>query len=453
MSATRQGFITMHAGQKRPSERGTFWDVAAGQVQQLDFALPRGSVIFGRLTDDAGEPLAGIHVTTLRVFYSGNGARLRPWTSMPYSGATDDRGEFRIPGLGPGTYVLAADSQNNALGESYATTYYPGTTNLSEARRFQIGLNEQLSANFSMMTTRQVRVAGQVRSSNGEPLHNYRVLLRTETGLGTKGGLVTSGSFDVGGVMPGAYTLDIRPASMGGMPDFSNQTEFASVPIIVGEEDVSGLVITTGRGATMSGRVIYDGTSESRATQRQSSRVVANILDGGFGMRSPSADRTNGVIADDGSFTITGVYGRILFRTEAPGWQLRSVILDGVDITDVPFDASGGGSNKLEIVLTDQRQRLIASVVHTLGKPSERFSVLIFPSTVKEGSVPGRFITLNELTDSTETFEISHLPAGEYLRRSFYAGARRRTIRYRLPRSHQASGDTVSVIPRPDHDA
>jgi hypothetical protein len=279
MSATRQGFITMHAGQKRPSERGTFWDVAAGQVQQLDFALPRGSVIFGRLTDDAGEPLAGIHVTTLRVFYSGNGARLRPWTSMPYSGGTDDRGEFRIPGLGPGTYVLAADSQNNALGESYATTYYPGTTNLSEARRFQIGLNEQLSANFSMMTTRQVRVAGQVRSSNGEPLHNYRVLL--------------------------------------------------------------------------------------------------------------------------------------------PGWQLRSVILDGVDITDVPFDASRGGTNKLEIVLTDQRQRLIASVVHNLGKPSERFSVLIFPSTVKEGSVPGRFITLNELTDSTETVEISHLPAGEYYAAAF----------------------------------
>ena len=99
ISASRAGFVAMHAGQKRPNDRGTYWDVAPGQVQQLDFALPRGSVIFGRLTDDAGEPLAGIHVTILRVFYSGNGARLRPWTSMPYTNGTDDRGEFRVAGL------------------------------------------------------------------------------------------------------------------------------------------------------------------------------------------------------------------------------------------------------------------------------------------------------------------------------------------------------------------
>ena len=82
-----------------------------------------------------------------------------------------------------------------------------------------------------MMTTRQVRVAGQVQSSKGEPLQNYRALLRTETGLGTRGGQVTNGAFEFSGVMPGAYTLDIRPASMGGMPDSSNQTEFASVQI------------------------------------------------------------------------------------------------------------------------------------------------------------------------------------------------------------------------------
>ena len=142
--------------------------------------------------------------------------------------------------------------------------------------------------------------------------------------------------------------------------------------------------------------------------------MVANILDGGFNMRSSSMDQTNGVIGDDGSFTITGIYGRILFQTEVPGWQLRSVMLDGVDITDLPYDASRGGTDKLEIVVTDVRQQLIGTVVDTLGKPPERFSVLIFPSSPREGSVTSRFIALNEVVKSNGMFQISHLPVGDY---------------------------------------
>ncbi len=203
--ASRPAFLDMYANQKYPNERGDFWEVTAGQIQQLDFALPRGSVISGRLTDDAGEPLVGIQVTTLRVHHSGSGTQLRPWYPMPFRGITDDRGEFRIPGLSPGTYVVAADFQNNVVGEGYATTYYPGTKNLNEARRFRIGLSEHVTASFSMMMTRQVRVTGQVRSSKGVPLQNYRVALRTETSVGTKGGQSkAAGTFEFEGVSPGS---------------------------------------------------------------------------------------------------------------------------------------------------------------------------------------------------------------------------------------------------------
>ena len=37
-----------------------------------------------------------------------------------------------------GTYVVAARLETDAIGDGYATTYYPGTRSSSEARRFAI---------------------------------------------------------------------------------------------------------------------------------------------------------------------------------------------------------------------------------------------------------------------------------------------------------------------------
>jgi hypothetical protein len=53
----------------------------------------------------------------------------------------------------------------------------------------------------------------------------------------------------------------------------------------------------------------------------------------------------NGVVDEAGHFQIRGANGRILFRTTGvqgpplPGWFLKSVTLNGVDITDTPFEA------------------------------------------------------------------------------------------------------------------
>ncbi len=412
--SSRAGFVGMQAGQKHPNDRTQFWNVSPGQVQQLDFALPRGSVVAGRLTDDAGEPLAGAQVTTLRVLYSSSGARLQPWYS-PFGGWTDDRGAFRLAGLTPGTYVVAAQIQSDVSGESYATTYYPGTRNLSEAQRFHIGLSDEVTANFSMMMTRQVRVTGEVQSSRGEPLQGFRALLRTETSLGTKGAQVREGTgkFEFAGIAPGSYTLDVSTTG-DYMPDLRKPTEFASVPIEVGDEDISGLLITTGHGTTVGGRVSYDGTAARIATPRQRARVIASLLEGPSGLWPPSRDQNNGVIADDGTFTITGTYGKMLFRTTMPGWELRSVTLDGVDITDVPYDASRGGTNRLEIIVTDQRQALTGTVVDALGKPPSEFVVLAFPGNLKAGSVPGRYLGTSATYGSDGTFRLTNLPPGDY---------------------------------------
>ena len=410
--ASRTGFVQMRAGQKHPLERVSPLSLPPSQTERLDFALPRGGVVAGRLTDQTGEPLAGIQMVTLRVAYSPHGERLGRGGQMSQS---DDRGEFRVAGLSPGIYVLGAQYRSNEAGENLLTTYYPGTTNPHEAVRFRIGLSEQVRANFSMLEGRLVRISGHIRSSDGKPLQNARIRLRTDTAEFVQGGRIEepSGEFEFAGIAPGEYFLDVSRGSMGGMPDFFKQTEFASMKLVVGTEDLTGLVITTGAGATVTGRVIYEGLAAAPVLPPKV-WVRLEIVNGPPGMRPPASDENNGAIAQDGTFTMKGGYGTGLFRVYQPGWAVKSVILNGVDITDVPYDSSRGNIKDLEIVMTDKRPELIGTVTNALGKPANRYAVVVFPSNLPEGAVPGRFLRL--LSPRADgTFRIDNLPSGGYL--------------------------------------
>ena len=76
LSVARSGFVSLSFGQQRPFEQGRPLDLAsAQQADKIDFALPRGGVIAGRVTDELGEPLAGVRVQAMRYQYLPNGRR------------------------------------------------------------------------------------------------------------------------------------------------------------------------------------------------------------------------------------------------------------------------------------------------------------------------------------------------------------------------------------------
>ena len=61
------GYVTLEYGQRRPYEPGTPVILADGQtLTSINVALPRGSVIAGRVTDEFGEPIARAQVQALR---------------------------------------------------------------------------------------------------------------------------------------------------------------------------------------------------------------------------------------------------------------------------------------------------------------------------------------------------------------------------------------------------
>src|SRR5882762_168940 len=75
-------------------------------IKNIDFALVLGGVITGRITDLEGRPIIGERVN---VAFKGESSNERPIMMLFPGGKyrTDDRGVYRIYGIGPGSYKVS----------------------------------------------------------------------------------------------------------------------------------------------------------------------------------------------------------------------------------------------------------------------------------------------------------------------------------------------------------
>jgi hypothetical protein len=112
INATKTGYFDGAYGQRRPGGEGLPLSMLEHQwVSDLKIALWRPAVIGGTVTDEAGEPLIGVRVEALRKQYDGGAQQLVPWMSD----VTDDQGEYRLPKLLAGDYVISVPSQIASL--------------------------------------------------------------------------------------------------------------------------------------------------------------------------------------------------------------------------------------------------------------------------------------------------------------------------------------------------
>ena len=108
LRATKAGFVPTTYGQKRPGGVGTPIALAEGQKMTAAIKMLKGAVITGIILDpqDRPAPLVDVQASPIRIV---NGERLPATQATFRSGATtDDRGVYRIYGLGPGDYLVVA---------------------------------------------------------------------------------------------------------------------------------------------------------------------------------------------------------------------------------------------------------------------------------------------------------------------------------------------------------
>ena len=412
-------------------------------------------MISGRIVDEFGDALPDISVTAMRQTWSNGRRRLVP--SPGRIAQTNDVGVFRIYGLPPGDYYVSASLRGGLpIGEmevtmvggaitsgtfgasaseprsGYASTYYPGTPNAAEAQKIALSSGQELSGtDFALIPARLAKVTGMVVGSDGKAVEGAAVTLvpaqRDLAGLlgPTSARSGKDGTFALSSVTPGEYTLQarslhvitstqgdavmvFRATAMGG-PGGAD-TEFASMPISVGGEDIANLVVITNKGGTASGRVIFDGAPPASLSAIRVTSVAADP-DG------PAPGSTGASVKDDGTFELKGLAGARLIRVAGapPGWTVKSVKVNGIDITDTGAEFKPGEAvSGLDVELTQRATSVIGTVSGADGSLVKDYTVVVFAESAELWRLPMTRWVSGMRPDQEGHFRFQHLPAGAY---------------------------------------
>ena len=215
LNASKGSFVQLQYGQPRPFEPGKPLEVANGQtIEKVDFSLPRGGIITGRILDEFGDPTSDVQVMAMRYQYIQGRRQLSPVGRVA---TTNDIGEYRCSRCLRGStscrprsrgfnFDAASDDRSG-----YAPTYYPNGASIADAQRVSIGVGQAVSdINFALSPTRLARVAGTAVDSEGKPLAGSTIIMMQTSGafmMSTAGGQIRpDGSFSIANVAPGDYT-------------------------------------------------------------------------------------------------------------------------------------------------------------------------------------------------------------------------------------------------------
>jgi hypothetical protein len=443
LTASKAGFMTLRYGQHRAFEAGTPVEIKDGQLmERADFSLPRGAAITGRVFDEFGDAVANARVQVLRYQMVQGSRRLTPSGGGDQS---DDTGAYRIYGLPPGDYYVSATLRGNNNGPlddqggdttSYASTYYPGTGNVAEAQRVTLGIGqEQPNVNFALQPVRTVKISGMALDSNGVPLSGGMVNLTPADAAaggfvgfgGNAGRMRPDGTFTIANVSPGSYTLMAvagfgggrggggfaarigGPGGPGG-PLGPMDVEFASMPIVVSSDDLTGLTLVTSKGASITGNVVATEGSVAKLSTNSITIVAqsAQFQPGPFQNRPAQVDA-------DGNFVLFNLTGQKFIRVNGlpQEWTLKSVTLNGADVTDSALEFRGSTqSSGLQIVVTDKVSDLNGKVMTARGEVTRDYTVVVFPDDPAKWAFPSRFVKTAR-ADQQGQFRIKALPADD----------------------------------------
>jgi len=462
MNAKKTGYVTSYFGATRLGRGpGVPIAVADGQRQSVQMRLTRGAVLTGSITDQFGRPASGITVQAYRV---SAGLGTAPATFAGASTTTDDRGVYRIYGLAPADYVISATRRTLVSGEirtvtsdevqwalqqiagvrtgtgaqnaavtppegrpiGYAPVLFPGTADLSTAQRITLGPGEERGGlSFTMQYVPTARIEGTLIDVNGQLIPDATALLVPVGGsindvaaydlgimasAGQSGG---SGRFSIGGVAPGRYQVQARS---GG----ANQPRWGQLDIAVDGQDQSGLTVTLHPGAVVSGTMTFAGMS----VPPENLGGIRPMLNRTQTQQAMIALGPTSTVQPDRTFTMTNVMpGSYNLRVSAtpagvagaPGWSLKSAMVQGRDVADVPL-LIGPGEAVAEVVITftDQPTEISGTLLDAAGRPNSAYSIVVF-STDRRFWLQTSRRTQAVRPATNGTFKIAGLPAGDYL--------------------------------------
>ncbi len=356
--------------------------LVAGQPR-TDFKLELTPqvVITGRIIDDLGDPVMGAQVS---IFF-GRIADGKFTFHLTTGAQSNDLGEFRIPNLERGKYIVCAGSR-----------CYPGLPDGGRASAMDLAPGRDARVEIiAISDAHTVHVRGAVSGLPAGRGLSVSLVPSANRGIGMKAfdaPVGPKGTFDIAGVSAGSYQL--------AADYFESGTRMSlRVPVEVGNSDSDGLTVSL-EAAVIRGIVRVEATSGA----------VPPVPQFAVYLRPPIELRTSTSISkwttDHQSFVLAdlvpGTYR--LDATPPLPFYIRSASLGGVDLlaqADVSISRAAG---TLEIVLANDGGSLSGDVAGADGQPAPS-GILLLP-------VHGRPRIVNTQPDGH--FIVPNLPPGDY---------------------------------------
>ncbi|MGO9231604.1 MAG: carboxypeptidase regulatory-like domain-containing protein [Bryobacteraceae bacterium] len=345
-----------------------------GDGQQLTDVVVKiepQAVITGKIVDEDGEPLAHARVSALRNMENGEA---RQWRVQGGSD-TDDRGEYRVANLGPGSYLVRATYRSRGLGPvfdqalperpdmTYRVQFYPDAAEAESAKLVNVATGAEVAGiDMKMQRVPTVRVRGKLTGEEPGIKAALRLVMKKEHGgfpvqerTAIRG---PEGAFEFSGVRPGSYYLVARDSS---------NSRFAVQSIEVGEKHIAGLTVDLA------------GRREIRATVKlENARgpIYFSLVPTIAGLPQVSQNVMDG----DTTLTLSNV-APIPYRIGdnlGPDYYWKSIVQGGQPITGRTIDF--GTEGLLEITVSSGAARVDGSVVDPHGKPVPNAPVALAPA-------------------------------------------------------------------------
>ncbi|MCC7173921.1 MAG: carboxypeptidase regulatory-like domain-containing protein [Bryobacterales bacterium] len=433
----RVGFLREGYGSRTPGGTGAPLNLSEGQhLKDVEFRLTPQGVIMGQVFDEEGDPLprssvAAYPVGAAAAVQGGAPGGMRGGGQAGQiagsSAMSNDIGEYRIPGLTPGRYLVVATSLNigpgrgmggrggdlstQSAGEDQAPlpTYYPAATDSAAAIPVEIAPGQDVAGiNITVRRGALHRIQGRA-VGNPQDLPSVRLSLMPR-GAGVpfmagRGGAQAGqdGSFEIARVQPGSYF--ILAQRLGGRGGPGGGGIVGKTLVDVTTSDITGLLVPILDPIAVSGAVKLEGQTTAGLQRLMLGLTSAD----GLPVGTPA-----GRVEDTGAFKIDGVFPDRYYLSVSglpEGSYIKSMKLANQEVIDKGLDLSSARTGIVLDVLLSTKGATLEGVVTLDDKPATGSYVAVLADPIR----PERpFLNKFATADQDGRFTIRGLAPGDY---------------------------------------